>query len=280
VTSLGTHGPTQGSLDEAVARLLIGRLGRVPHLHDRAQVLAVSPPETGSAADTELAERPEVKLGYIKARALLVCAIDHLETLRLLVVEARAVPSFAHMTLLRGALEPALQARWAMAGTTDDRVARGFALELENLDERRKFEECVDDGSLARGRIVQLLEKAEGIGLTSLNKRGERCLTKPAIGYIDLLRILPSADPSMTKSSDDSWVYRFLSGYAHAKTWATTLGAEPVPPTAGRDHVIVCRVEAVDVYLVKMVERVMSVVEAAVSEVEALWGLPAEQHSA
>ena len=167
-----------------------------------------------------------------------------------------------------------------MAGTTDERVARGFALALENLDERHKFEECRGGGSLARGRIEQLLDKAEQLGLTALNKHGERCLAKPAIGYIDLLRILPSADPSMTKSSDDSWVYRFLSGYAHAKPWATTLGAKPAPPTAGRDHGIVCRGEAVDVYLIEMVERVMYVVEAAVSELEALWGLPAERRSA
>lgn len=255
-------------------------MGSVPALRHRAQALVVSPPGTGSAADTELAERPEVKYGYIEARALLVCAIDHLNALRLLVVEARTVPPFAHMTLLRGALEPALQARWAMAGTTDDRVARGFALELENLDERRKFEESVGDGSLARGRIEQLLDEAEQLGLTALSRLGERCLAKPAIGYIDLLRILSSADPSMTKSSDDSWVYRFLSGYAHAKPWATTLGAMPAPPTAGPDHGIVCRVDAVDVYLVEMVERVMYMVEAAVSEVEALWGLTAEQYSA
>lgn len=63
---------------------------------------------------------------------------------RLLFTEARAQPTYAHMTLMRGALESALTVLWLLE--PDDsalRVARGVALMRADLLERRRAEESV-----------------------------------------------------------------------------------------------------------------------------------------
>lgn len=262
--------PEPGVFEGAATRRIIGRLDMVPALRLRVQRLTLEAPQDGSAAAVEMEAEPEARRAYILARALLVCALDHLNTLRIVVGEARVVPAYAHFTLLRGALEPALHARWVIAGSAPDRLARGFALEFENYEERRKFEGSLGEGLLARQRIGELLAVAEQLGLTKSTDAGAVRLRTTVPSYIDLLRVLPGADPEAASEHDDSWVYRFLSGYAHAKAWATTLGMGQVVTQEGGG--LAGRVEAVDTYTVEMVERVWRTVAVAVDEIERLWG--------
>jgi hypothetical protein len=270
VTGDGRDLPQPGVLGDAATRHITGRLNKVPALRLRVQALTLDDPDEGSAAAVEMTAEPEVERAYIQARALLVCALDHLNTLRILVVDARVVPAYAHFTLLRGALEPALHARWVVASSAPDRLTRGFALEFENYEERRKFEDSLGEGVLARQRIDELLAAAEQLGLTTSTAAGSLRLTTTVPAYIDLLKLLPRADPEATSEHDDSWVYRFLSGYAHAKAWTTTLGIRQVAEQGAGG--VAGRVEAIDAYTVEMVERVWRTVEAAIDEIERLWG--------
>lgn len=270
MTADGCDLPEPGLLGGAATRRIIGRLDMVPALRLRVQALTLEEPQDGSAAAAEMDAEPQVRRAYILARALLVCALDHLNTLRILVVEARVVPAYAHFTLLRGALEPALHARWVVAGSAPDRLLRGFALEFENYEERRKFEDSLGEGPVARQRIGELLAGAEQLGLTRSTEAGTVRLRITVPSYIDLLKALPGGDAEAASEHDDNWVYRFLSGYAHAKVWATTLGMGQV--VAQGVGGVTGRVEAVDTYTVEMVERVWRMVEMAVDEIERLWG--------
>ena len=269
MTADGRDLPEPGVLGAAATWHITGRLNKVLALRLRVQALTLHDPADGSVAAAEMAAEPKVERAYIQARALLVCALDHLNTLRILVVDARVVPVYAHFTLLRAALEPALQARWVVAGSALDRLARGFALEFENYEELRKFENSLGDGELAGRRINELLTAAEQLELTTSTVAGKLRLRTTVPPYIDLLKVLPQADPKATSEHDDSWVYRFLSGYAHAKAWTTTLGMRPVAEQVAAG--VVHRVEAIDAYTIEMVERVWRSVEAAVDEIERLW---------
>lgn len=261
--------PEPGVLGDAATRQITGRLNKVPALRLRVQALTLGDPDEGSAAAAEMAADPEVERAYIQARALLVCALDHLDALRILVVDARVVPAYAHFTLLRGALEPALHARWVVAGSARDRLAHGFALEFENYEERRKVEDSLGEGVLARQRIDELLGAAEQLGLTTSTAAGTLRLSTAVPSYIGLLKVPPRADPGATSEHDHSWVYRFLSGYAHAKAWTMTLGMRPVAQQGASG--VAGRVEAIDAYTSEMVERVWRIIEAAVEDIERLW---------
>lgn len=261
------HPPDPGQLDESTTKWLLARFGGVDDLHRRVATLTRSAAAPGSVAAAEMSNDPESERAYIHARALLTCALDHLGALGLLVVDARAIPAFAHMTLLRGALEPSLHARWVMGGDGADRLARGFALDFDNLDERRKFEDSAAGGSeLAKGRIDELLRTAGGLGLTTVAQSGVARLRVTCPSFIDLL----IAQGGASALKGDSWVYRFLSGYAHAKEWTRTLGIV-VDPSVAAGAGLVGRVEAVDTYLVEMVERVWRTYLQALEMVERLW---------
>lgn len=156
-----------------------------------------------------------------------------------------------------------------MEGSSRTRLARGFALEFDNFDERRKFEESVGHGSLARQRIDEMVGLADRLGLTTPAADGRPRLRVTAAPYIDVLRSLPPAERGAPDPQGDVWVYRFLSGYAHAKAWAVMLGLQDVESQSGGG--VVGRVEAVETYTVEMVERVWRHVEAAVAQIERLW---------
>jgi hypothetical protein len=116
------------------AQALTRDLGRLDELQQREGVLTLSDPAEGSPAarDTTESERAyahDHALGCIEA------ALDHLVAWRHLLFEARIMPMFAHMSLLRTAHEAALLAEWLMDPTIDDdtRRARGFAVQLEDF---------------------------------------------------------------------------------------------------------------------------------------------------
>lgn len=275
VTAESRDLPEPGVLSDAATRHISGRLDEVTALRLRVQALTLNDPDNGSAAAMEMMAEPQVERAYTQARASLVCALDHLNTLRILVVEARVVPAYAHLTVLRGALEPALYARWVVADSARDRLARGLALDYDNLEERRKFEDSLGDAILARQRIAELLAVADQLGLTTAAAAGTNRLSTTVPSYIDLLKRLPQTDPTANSEHDESWIYRLLSGYAHAKAWATTLGIRADAGHGGAG--VANRVEAMDAYTVEMIERVWRIVEAAVDEVERLWSSRADR---
>jgi len=181
VTGLSRPGdPELKPLSPQGAQALTRDLGRLDALQDREGVLTFSEPAVGSTAASDLVE-PERFYAHHLAQTCIRAALDHLVAWRHLQFKAGIMPMYAHMSLLRTAHEAALLAEWLMDPVIDDdtRRARGIAVQLEDYDERRKFEDSTGgprmplQGKNAAGRIADLKAVAGRLGLTKTNRKGE-----------------------------------------------------------------------------------------------------------
>lgn len=171
------------------------RLGLVALLSQRHEQLRGDPP-AGSIAATEY-ERLGGVHAYHHALGRLSNVNEHLIALAALVRDAKVLPAFAAMTLLRISYEAALVARWVLDGSSDERLARGLRLHYDDLVERNKFE-------------------------NSIRPRGTE---------LDDLATDGTEDDEVHRN--EGWFYRFLSAYAHGKQWVQTLGlTDPVSDAA------------------------------------------------
>lgn len=207
-------------------------LDDVPILAERMNAQAVLPVEAGSQVALD-----ESAWTYSQTHDLVatfvVAALDHLALWRH-VVETRYQPIYAHMSLLRVAMESALAAYWLVEpGITQEvRRARTYAAQFQSLDERRKVEEAariitVPPAKSADVRLSELIETASNEGLTKANKNGTIILALPMRSVIDLFDDYEEPPP---KGGQASWVYRFMSGYSHGLQWAAMLNAQVVAP--------------------------------------------------
>jgi hypothetical protein len=188
-------------------------------------------------------------------------------------VKARIMPLYAHMSPLRTAHEAALLAEWLTDPAIDDdtRRARGIAVQLEDYDERRKFENSTGGprmplrGKSAAGRIADLMALAGRLGLTKTNKKGEVVLAVAVPAAVELFDMYEKSRPG----SKGQAIYRLESGYAHAKQWAITQGAQQAAPldASGRT---VARVEPSDELAAGFTRRAVDAVERALAACERL----------
>jgi hypothetical protein len=113
----------------------------VPPLHERLQELGRLGLAPGSTALTDLAV-PLAELVRSDAVTTITSAVDHLVAWAGLYLRGGLLPTFAHFTLLRSAVETASITRWLVDPTADRRVrvARGIGYTLTDLGERGKLE--------------------------------------------------------------------------------------------------------------------------------------------
>jgi hypothetical protein len=146
-------------------------------------------------------------------------------------LRAGEVPTYAHFSLLRTAHESALIALWLLEPglSADERRARGIAAQWTDYEEKRKLQEDMavtavpPPAQTAARRQADLLKLAKQQGLTQPNRKGRDVLVKPMPSAVELFtQFEPMRKDSKAKGS---YLYRFYSGYAHAKQWALTLGA-------------------------------------------------------
>jgi len=271
VTGLFRPGePELKPLAPLVAHALTTDLGRLRALQDREGVITFTDPAEGSAAARDALE-PERAYAHDQAHGCIRAALDHLVTWRYVMVEARIIPLYGHMSLLRTAHEAALLAQWLMDRAIDDdtRRARGVAVQLEDYDERRKFEDSTGGprmplrGKSAAGRIDDLMAAAVRLGLTKTNKKGDGVLTVTVPATVDLFDMYEKVSPGWKGQA----IYRLESGYAHAKQWALTQGARQAAPldAAGRT---LARVEASDELAAAFTRRCVNAVERALTACE------------
>jgi hypothetical protein len=183
-------------------------------------------------------------------------------------VEVGLVPMYAHLSLLRTAFESALLAYWLFEPGIDAvaRHARAIAAQAEEYDERRKFEESWGrttppaGGKLAVDRLADLMNAAAQLGFTQANRKGDQVLTTVVPGVVELFdRYEPAAPPAKGQ-----WRYWLYSGYAHAKQWALTLGAEQVGPFDASGQTIAIA-QAEDSITVDATERCIAAVDRTIS---------------
>jgi len=140
--------PPGGMLDQATAASLASALGPVDALAARLGSVVGNPPP-GSLHDLDC-RRPLGRFVHELAHAALSVSVDHLLGLQAMLRSAH--PVYSHMTLLRGALETACLGRWLLdpSASSAERVTRGVAAQVEDFDQRRKFEAAASIDRLPR----------------------------------------------------------------------------------------------------------------------------------
>lgn len=155
-------------------------------------------------------------------------AVEHLDAWRILYEVAHVLPSFAHITLIRTAVEGSVKARWLLdtAITSDERLARGVSAQRADYEERRKFEEAAGmvaprTGSFkpAKERISELEKAARSVGIP-VRKPPDR------IRLFDQY-VFPAVE-SQTPRKVGGVLYRLISGPAHAMQWSLMTGSVDV----------------------------------------------------
>src|SRR5688572_22143831 len=99
------------------------------------------------------------------------------------------------------------------------------------------------------------------LGLTQPSRKGKDVLITPMPSAVELFtQFEPMRKDSKAKGA---YLYRFYSGYAHAKQWALTLGAQRMAPfdTTGRTLALV---SSNDEATVAATHRAMNAIERAV----------------
>ncbi len=189
---------------------------------------------------------------------------------------AGEMPAYAHLSLLRTAHEAALLAYWLTEPTidTDTRLARGVAAAAADYEERRKFEEAAGrvatpPGKLAVERLADLIAAADhrGLGLVRKNRRGDPILALQVPATVELFDLYEAA----RQGAKPQLLYRFYSGYAHAKQWALVQGAEQQAPfdPSGRTLALI---QGSDAVAVVATQRTINAVRRAITAYEELRG--------
>jgi hypothetical protein len=181
---------------------------RSPSCAPTLSQLVRSDPKEGSRAVAD-ATVPFGPCALMYAGQSLQVAIDQLIAWHALFAVARHLPSFAHVTLLRTAIESAAKARWLvdMAEPSTERAFRGALCQLESTVELRRF--------------VQTDPENEQLAKI---RRRERALRKVMArhGY-DPGRKINSTEIAESYGIGE-WAWRFTSGFAHGQEWAITSG--------------------------------------------------------
>lgn len=185
-------------------------LAVVPSLRKRIKAVESMRPADGSDAALDQL-LPQGSVAQVLATQMLGVAAEHLFIWYLL-LEIDVFPRHAHLTLLRSSLEPAVTARWLLAGPTSTaRTCRGLALSEEGLGEFAKItasfaKSCPEATTLADDHLAQItadmVEMRAGVDCAGFPRR--------APPTCDLVR-----DFAVHLGAKGDWLYRVLSSPAH-----------------------------------------------------------------
>lgn len=163
---------------------------------------------------------------------VLISAVDHLETLRLVVQEQHVIPARGGFTLVRAALENAAVAVWLLAPTSrDERVFRllrwewADAADSDNAlvlmaemtsDPTRSAEirQNAGDQRDERKQALQTLARARKMSSDQVSRVCAR-----SVGWADILKEAGDAARELT-GDRAKWAWMICSGLAHSRRWA------------------------------------------------------------
>lgn len=141
-------------------------------------------------------------------------AVDHLGSLRALLVDAKVIHMCAPFTLVRGALENACGAVWLLQPPNrEDRLTRGLRLAIADTGNGGKARQLT--GQPAPRTAQERTDEIHAIGARAgINAAA---LKKPA-GYTEIIKTV-DADGPANSAIEASW--RLCSGFAHGDLWTT-----------------------------------------------------------
>jgi hypothetical protein len=176
-------------------------------------------PIKGSTLDQELASasRPEsITTALTLGDLALEFAADHLAAFARLLSEP--VETMACFTCIRSMLEMTAIGTWVLDPnlTSQDRIARVFAIRFDAIDQQLKFGRCISvkdqDIQSLEARLLKIEQEAIALGYPKLRNK------KNAMIGIGIQ--MPGATDMIRDVLNDEWLYRMLSGVAHGHSWA------------------------------------------------------------
>lgn len=218
-------------LDPAILKALTHAVTRIDALVTRCEAVTAANPRPGSRASIDQAishpgpKTPEIPHGrfpLMLATTAVGVAADHLRTFAG-VLRAGSLPMYASLTLLRTALETAAFCRWLVdpALSPEERVARGIAAQLDDYDERGKFEDAFAPKEPRSGGLPAIVARewrsgAERLAELAADLESPKAVAKLFDGPTAMVRDYGPPDDRR----DPSWSYRLASAFSHGKTWA------------------------------------------------------------
>jgi len=202
------------TIDEKTVERLLRATGEIDVIGQH--VGRIRGARSGSSGSLSEADNQLPHSGYIRGQATIAVSVayDHLRAWSL-IIEGGTLPNYAPMTLVRTALETSALCRWLVDPTLSsmERVARGVSAQLEDHDQRRKFETAIgageppEDGAARGGgqrlRELMRLRDAEGI---------------PPLMFPGPTAIVGMYPPN--PKSEGTWPYRLASAFSHGKMWS------------------------------------------------------------
>lgn len=269
----GTDPSGRSEFDADTTAEIVQLLAGVDELWRRREAALRRRPARDSLAGAD-AGLPDARFVSIFAEQALGSAVDHLHAWRLL-TRGGEIPFWAHLTLLRGALEGAVRCRWLVDSRVDSgvRVGRGYAARRDDQVERKKWSIAVAaitgpiphaaPGALSAAERLARLD--DPVAIRKREEAGVR-----SVGFTDTTRL-------MKDYGLEPW-YRLASGGAHGKEWAlvaTGLQQAPDrPSTAAVRHGVVAASAPVALALTTVA---VGAVRTALKDVEAYQGVRGDE---
>jgi hypothetical protein len=216
----------------------VTRLQRLLDASDKFVQEVVAPPVPDSAISR--AYRDDEREAFDLAYGLLFTAEDHLRTI-LIIVYAGTLPCFSLFTLLRTAAEAVVRARYLLDPTLThaQRLGRGLNERLVNLYEQDKVMSDAERAGTAAEEMVaahrahfcermsRLEYRASRVGLPVLRETRKDGSTGRITGLGETMR--SEWDLFNEFLGVGATVFRFLSGYVHARQWVQFPGHRAQP---------------------------------------------------
>lgn len=212
--------------DLRTIQALVETLGHVSGLREREQALVQGGPAPGSTAG-RTRSLPGGRYPEISASGYLVVAGDNLLTWRTLVL-AKFQPAYGHLSLLRTAIECAVNARWLLDPSISaaSRIARGLAAQQADHEERKKFETTIRGGPKMKAPGKSVAERLDDLK----REQVENSIANES------MNVTAAARSYLVGSGNGEGIYRLLSAFAHGNSWSllasdkeTVLGMNPLP---------------------------------------------------
>ena len=191
----------------------------------------IPPVQAGSRTATDDALTAPYQLSHAVAVSL-SGALDHLQALRALLVDAEALHMAAPFTLMRSAIESASQALWLLV--PDDQLVRvQRRLQMAVGDARARSTALVLlDRPRAEAALQERLERFAQLADAAGVPRGNVLGRAPSISTM----VRAASDVAALSDLSLELLWRLGSGYAHGHAWALlTAGAQEHVPAGEAD---------------------------------------------
>jgi hypothetical protein len=207
--------------DPALLGIIRRELASIDVLQSR-RIAALQGPLVDRSPAARDALLPDARFVTIYAGQATQIAIDHLLAWRL-IAHSPLIPTAAHLTLLRAAIENADRSRWLLDTKlrSGKRVGRAIAARRADQEERAKFEAAKGPGPrppVPRAGFTAVQRLAQLDSPDAIRRRSEAGIEH--VGDADIMSVIQAF-------GHERW-YRIASGRAHGREWsmiATTLDA-------------------------------------------------------